>query len=515
MIYRFGVASFDTHKGELRRDGALVPIEPQVFALLRLLIENRERLVTRDEIVEQVWHGRIVSEAAISSRIKSARQAIGDDGAAQRLIRTIPKRGLRFVGEVTATPPASVAEPLAADVGQEPTTRPSIAVLPFDVVGARGVATTLAEALPHDLIAELSRLRWLFVIARGSSFRFRGPNVDVAQVRSQLNVRYLLSGTVEIDARTMALTVELCDTADGGVLWSERFRGPIETAHEIRERIVQAVIAALELQIPLNEAKRAQLKSPDNLDAWSAYHLGLHQMYRFSREGAAAAAALFERAIALDPGFARAHAGVSFCHFERAFLNFTDTPQEAASLARRSAEAGLEQDPLDPFCNLVMGRVFWLSGELEASLPWLDRAIALNPNYAQAKYARAWTETLMGQAREGQGNTDAAMRLSPLDPMAYGMFGVRAFTHMVLDEPGEAARWGERAACAPGAHSLIELMAAIGHKLNDEPGRARFWIDSARRRTPDLSSAQFHRAFPFRHGEARQRISRALDQLGV
>jgi TolB-like protein len=515
MIYRFGVASFDTQKGELRSNGALVAIEPQVFALLRLLIENRERLVSRDEIVERVWNGRIVSEAAISSRIKSVRQAIGDDGAAQRLIRTVPKRGFRFVGEVVALEPATVCAEAATEGHDEPAPRPSIAVLPFEVIGAGSGAQALAEALPHDLIAELSRLRWLFVIARGSSFRFRGPNVDINQVRAALRVRYCLSGSVEIDAGTMALTVELCDTTDGGVLWSERFRGPIEAAHEIRERIVQAVIGALELQIPLNEAKRAQLKSPENLDAWSAYHLGLHQMYRFSQDGAALATTLFEQAIALEPGFARAHAGLSFCHFERAFLNFTDQPQAAAGLARAAAEAGLEQDPLDPFCNLVMGRVFWLSGELEASLPWLDRAIALNPNYAQAKYARAWTETLMGQAVQGQANTDTALRLSPLDPMAYGMFGVRAFTHMVLDEPAEAARWGERAACAPGAHSLIELMAAIGHNLNGEPARARFWIDSARRRTPDLSSAQFHRAFPFRDGNARRRISRALDQLGV
>jgi TolB-like protein len=515
MIYRFGVASFDTQTCELRSDGALVPVEPQVFALLRLLIENRDRMVTRDEIIEQVWHGRIVSEAALSSRIKSARQAIGDDGTGQRLIRTIPKRGFRFVGDVMALPAGTVQSPEETLTAQQPAARPSIAVLPFDVVRGGSTAGALAEALPHDLIAELSRLRWLFVIARGSSFRFRGPNVDVDKVRSALKVSYCLSGSVQIDGRTMALTVELADTADGGVLWSERFRGPLEMAHEVRERIVQAVIGALELQIPLNEAKRAQLRSPDNLDAWSAYHLALHQMYRFSQEGAAQAAALFEKAIALEPGFARAHAGLSFCHFERAFLNFTNEPQAAAALARQSAEAGLEHDPLDPFCNLVMGRVHWLNGELEASLPWLDRAIAINPNYAQAKYARAWTETLMGRARDGQSNTDAAMKLSPLDPMAYGMFGVRAFTHMVLDEPAEAARWSERAACAPGAHSLIELMAAIGHNLNGEPARARFWLDSARRRAPDLSSAQFHRAFPFRDGSARQRISHALDQLGV
>ena len=307
MIYRFGTCSFDTAAYELRSNGAVVPLEPQVFALLRLLIENRDRLVTKDEILERIWNGRIVSEAAIASRVKSARQAIGDDGARQLMIHTLPKQGFRFVAEVeavAASPALAIREapdqPLAPS--NEPVARPSIAVLPFDVVGGEALAAGIAEALPHDLIAELSRLRWLFVIARGSSFRFRGADANIQRVREALGVRYCLSGVVETDASDIALTVELCDTRDGGVLWSERFRSGLEQVHEIRETIVQAVTGALELQIPLNEARRARLKAPESLDAWSAYHLGLHHMYRFSPDGNALAAALFERAPRRSPG---------------------------------------------------------------------------------------------------------------------------------------------------------------------------------------------------------------------
>lgn len=516
MIYRFGACSFDTDKCELRSDGAPVPLEPQVFALLRLLIENRERLVSKDEIIERIWNGRIVSEAAVSSRVKSARQAIGDDGGAQRMIRTVPKLGFRFVAEVEplSAPPAPASAQAAAEA-QEPAARPSIAVLPFATIGDSAAAAGVAEALPHDLIAELSRLRWLFVIARGSSFRFRGAEADVAQVRAALGVSYCLTGTVEMDARAMALTVELCDTRDGGVVWSERFRSAVEAVHEIRERIVQAVIGALELQIPLNEARHARLKSPESLDAWSAYHLGLREMYRFTRDGNARAAALFAQAITSEPGFARAHAGLSFTHFESAFLSFTEDAAGAAALAQRFAEQALEHDPLDPFCNLVMGRVFWLGGDLEASLPWLDRAIRLNPNYAQAKYSRAWTETLLGQGAQGRANVDAALSLSPLDPLAYGMLGVRSFSHMVLDERAQAAEWAERAARAPGAHALIELIAAVGHGLNGDQARASFWAQSARRRDPRLTSAHFLGAFPFREPAARRRIAEVLAGLGL
>ena len=195
-------------------------------------------------------------------------------------------------------------------------------------------------------------------------------------------------------------------------------------------------------------------------------------MYRFSKDGNALATALFERAIAREAGFARAHAGLSFTHFEDAFLNFAADAHEAATLAQRHAEASLEHDPLDPFCNLVMGRVFWLRGDLEASLPWLDRAIRLNPNYAQGKYSRAWAETLLGEGTAGRANVDAALELSPLDPLAYGMLGVRAFSHMVLDQSAEAALWAERAARAPGAHALIEMIAAVAHGLNGDEARA-------------------------------------------
>lgn len=518
MIYRFGTFRLDTSTYELRSGGDVVAVEPQVLALLRLLIENRHRLVGRDEIIESIWNGRIVSDAAISSRIKSARRAVGDDGATQQVIRTVPKLGLRFVAAVEVErglePAPAAPQPGPGDAPPAPPAEgPSLAVLPFAVLGEPGPSAWIAEALPHDLITALSRFRWLFVIARGSSFRFRGPEATLEKVREALKVRYCLSGAVEIDGAAMAVNVELSDTRDGRVLWSEQFQAPLAAVHEIREQVTQAVIGALELQIPFNEARRAQLSAPESLDAWSAYHLGLRHMYRFNQEGTARAAALFEQAIALEAGFARAHAGLSFAQFETAFLNFTDDAARAAALARRTAEAALERDALDPFCNLVMGRAFWLTGELEASLPWLERAVRLNPNYAQAKYSRGWSETMLGAADAGRASADAALSLSPLDPLAYGMLGVKAMSHMVTGDPAQAAEWGEQAARAPGAHPLIEMIAAVGHAMNGDEARAAAWAASARRRNPKLRAADFLQAFPFREAATRRRIAEALRRL--
>jgi TolB-like protein len=511
MQHRFGPYVLDVEQCELREDGVRRPVEPQVLALLTLLVENRHRVISKDELVERIWDGRAISDAAIASRVKAARQAIGDDGASQGAIRTIHKLGFRFVAPVETAAAAPADSPLEAP---EPG-RPSIAVLPFLCIDSAAAESVVAEALPHDLIVELSRLRWLFVIARGSSFRFRGPDVSLAQVKAALGVRYCLSGLVEMDGRFVIITTELADTRDGQVIWSERYRSPADGVHEVRHQIVQAIVAALELQITANEARHARLSAPENLDAWSAYHLALQHMYRFSREGNARAAVLFERAVALEPAFARAHAGLSFTSFESAFLKFADDDSDAAQGAHRHADRALDLEPLDPFCNLVKGRAFWLAGDLEACLPWLDRSIQLSPNYAQAKYSMGWTETLIGQAASARVHADEALSLSPLDPLAYGMRAVRSFTHLVDEDWARAAEWGEQAARTPGAHALVEMIAAVGHQLNGDAVRARYWRDASRKSHPGFTGSAFLTAFPFQVERTRRAVERALKEIEV
>ena len=512
MIYRFGPFELDTSKVELRARGEVCAVEPQVFALLVLLVENRERLVSKDEIIEKVWDGRVVSEAAIASRIKSARHVLGDDGKTQHLIKTIHRQGFRFVADTKVARAVVVDQRGDRPTGQSPyeTSRPSIAVLPFRSIGVAGAHAAIADALPHELITELSRLRWLFVTARGSSFRLRGSDADIGEIGRLLDVRYVLSGTVDIAGASLSVTVELIDTRDGGVVWAERFSGSIDDVHQIREVIRARILSSLEIQIPLHEAALARLSVTENLDAWSAYHLGLQHMYRFNRKDNAAATALFQQAITLDPGFARAHAGLSFVHFQTAFMRYSDDLAAEIALARRFALRGLELDPLDPFVNFTMGRTFWLEGDLESSLAWLERATSISPNYAQGIYARAWTESIAGLGLEGRRHVDLAMRLSPLDPLYYAMLGTRAFTHMAMGEDAEAANWAERAARSPGAHVLIALIAVAAHALAGDETRAASWAASVRSRSPTLARSDFFRAFPMKSETMKARVSKAL-----
>ena len=523
VIYRFGTFELDTSRVELRADGVVRPLEPQVFALLALLVENRERLLSRDEIIEKVWDGRVVSDAAVASRIKSARQALGDDGKAQRFIKTAHRLGFRFVAEVSvarspAAPQVADEAAAAADAGAAPaaeTVQPSIAVLPFRLIGSPGPYTAIGDALADELIIELARLRWLFVTARGSSFRLREPDADMGAIGRLLGVRYCLSGTVEVAGAGLAVTIELGDTRNDGIVWADRFSGALDDVHRFRADIGARILTALEARIPLHEAALARLAVPESLDAWSAYHLGLQHMYRFNRRDNAAATALFQQAVTLDPHFARAHAGLSFVHFQTAFLRHTDDLAGEIRLARRFAERGCEFDPLDPFVNFTMGRSFWLEGDLASALIWLERATSISPNYAQGIYARAWTETLAGQSLEGRRHVDLAMRLSPLDPLHYAMLGTRAFTHMVLGEDAEAALWAERAARAPGAHVLIAMIAAAAHGLSGDDVRAAAWAADVRARNPVLTREDFFRAFPMRPEATRARVADALLRCGL
>jgi TolB-like protein len=526
MIYQFGPYELDIAKVELRAGNTTCDLEPQVFALLAFLVENHDRLVSKGEIIEKVWDGRVVSDAAVASRVKSARQVLGDDGKSQKFIRTIHGQGFRFVANVRATrgPSATVvAEARKAvavdDVGAasqypDQTSRPSLAVLPFRLVGDGGRYAALAFALPAELIAELSRLRWLFVTARGSSFRLRASDTEVCDIGRLLRVRYCLWGTIELSDRRLAVAVELVDTADGGIVWAERFSGLIDDVHTMREDIRSRVLTALEIEIPIHEAALARLGSTENLDAWSAYHLALQHMYRFNRVDNATASTLFERAVTLDPLFARAHAGLSFIHFQTAFMRYTQDIAGETGLARRFAERGVELDPLDPFVNFTMGRTYWLDGDLESSLGWLERSTSISPHYAQGIYARAWAEALSARPQEGRVHVNLAMRLSPLDPLHYAMLATRSFTHTAVGEDAEAAHWAEHAARSPGAHVLIAMIAAVAHALNGDAVRAASWAASVRDRNAATNRDHFCRAFPMKSDAMRVRVLQALAHLG-
>jgi TolB-like protein/Tfp pilus assembly protein PilF len=488
---------------QLLADGYPIALRRKPLQILTALVEAGGALVTKDELIEAVWPGRVIEEGALQAHIAALRKAMGNDA---ELLKTI--YGVGYQLEVPAAQEASVASLHTISA------QPSIAVLPLISVGPRGAHAVIAEALPHEVIAELSRLHWLFVIARASSFQFRGADPDLARIAAVLGVDYCLSGTLEENGQRIAITLELADTRSLKVVWANRYDAQPKAVEVLRSDIVTDILATLELQISMNEAHRASLRESSDLDAWALYHLGLQRVFRSTAEDNAAANALFERAVGRDPGFARAHAGLSFTHFQNAFMRYVRATRSEAASARRHAERAMELDPGDPFANLVLGRSFWLTGEQERSKPWIDRALALNPNYAQGAYARALTDALLCDGQSGRRYADRAMALSPIDPMHYAMMGSRALSHAVRGEYTEAAQWSHRAANAPNAHVLIAMIAVLGQTLAGRWEAAAAWAETVRRASPGMDQEEFFSAFPFRDAAVRREFAEALHSQG-
>ncbi len=521
MAWVFGSFRLYPERFELTRDNEPVKLEPQVLALLILLIRNRARMVTKDELAEHVWQGRVVSDASISSRIRSAREAVGDDGQLQTTIHTVHGKGFRFVADVIETLPAQVAAPekrggtsQGNDRESPLAGRPSIAILPFRPLAIAPEHAILADAIPYEIIQALSRLRWLAVIARGSSFRFHQPDIDLDLVATALGARYVLTGVIEAMDRRLAVTLELSDTSSNEVIWGDRLASTVDCIDDLRSRIVMHLVTALEVYIPLNEAKIAQTSTIETLDAWANYHVGLQHLYRFTATDNLLARNCFERAIAMDPRFARAHAGLSFTSFLEAFLRLGPDVREAIKAARRHAERGLELDPLDPFANFTMGRSHWLTHDLDAAAGWLDRATQLNPNYAQGFYSTALTSMLTGDLVTTETSLDVALHLSPLDPLLYGIHGVRSQMFMQTGDYTAAARWGDKAADTSGAHYLIAMIALAANGLAGRNEQAARWRQVVRQRKPDATAADYFAAFPTRHTDSRSRIAAELRRHG-
>ena len=510
MLYRFDRFEIDVSAQELRCDDVVLAVEPQVFALLVYLVENRDRVVSRDDILEAVWHGRIVSEAALSSRVKAARQIIGDDGKAQRLIRTSHKRGFRFVGSVEVidrvTPVSAPALVPTAPMEQNedrlllPTgtqrlsgAEPSIVILPFQTIGEPGV---LAEGLSHDLITRLGRTRWLFVIARGSAFRFLGARESPADIARMLRVRYVATGSVQTDGRRIRIHATLTDATTGSEVWSEQFDRVRDDLFAIQAEISDAIAGAVESQIEFLERGRSLLKPSENLDAWEAYHRGCWHMYKFRPEHYEEAEGFFLRSIELDASSPRPFSGLSFVHWQRAFLEISKDRGGEMARAAELAETAIALDPRDPQGHHALGRAHLLAGDIEASERALQKAVDLNPSFAIGHYSLAYALYFAGLNEESQQAVSRAQSLSPYDPMRFAMLSLKAMSLISTGAAEEAATLMTQAVEESNAHYHILAIAVIAFAAAQKTEQSTHYLERLHALRPGYNSQTYLRAFP-------------------
>jgi TolB-like protein/cytochrome c-type biogenesis protein CcmH/NrfG len=410
---------------------------------------------------------------------------------------------------------AAAALASAASAGSGPPAKPSIAVLPFENLSGDAEQELFADGITDDVITLLSRVRWLFVIARTSTFTYKGRAVDVQTVAQEMGVRYVLEGSVRRAGQRIRVTAQLIDAATRHHVWAERYDREIEDVFVLQDEITEAIVAAVEPELGSAEQQSARRRPPDNLDAWSAYQRGLWHVYRFNKEDNAEALRLFEQAIALDDQFAPAHAGRSFAQFVIAFLGYSDRRDEAIEQAYLAAKQSVALDDRDAFGHWALARTHFLRREPESALAELEAALDLNPSFAQAHYFRGWVLSIAGRPEEALPHLDKAYRLSPRDPLLFAFMTVRAQTLILMGRHEEALEWATRAARQSNVHfhALGPLVSSLGHLGRiDEAKRA---LSELLQRRPDYSCTLVETSFPYRRRKDLEHYLEGLRKAGL
>jgi TolB-like protein/Flp pilus assembly protein TadD len=475
LRYLFEDYAFDPDRRELYRGAEVVPIAPQVFDLLDYLIRNRERVVSKDDLINAVWNGRSVSDAALTTRLNVARTTIGDSGEEQRLIKTLPRKGFRFVGQVREA--REVAGPNPGDALESALAvpdRPSIAVLPFENMSGDREQEYFADGMVEEIITALSRFKWLFVIARNSSFTFKGKAVDVKEVGRRLGVRYVLEGAVRKASGKVRITGQLIEAATGAHIWADRFERDMTDIFALQDDVTVAVVSAIQPKLLQTEIAMATRRRPEDLTAYDFYLRAIQQSRPLTREGLAEAFRLVQRSLELDPRFAYAAVLAAACHTENVVRNYAIDPQFERKEAVRLMRLALSLDDGDPDTLASAALISaLLVGDCETEIEMADRAVALNPNSYRAWHCRGWVYKIAGQPEEAIRSFERAMRMSPVDPQLYTAFTGMGFAFIELRRFDEAIVAGKKALRQnpgyPGPYRC--LASALAHLGRDAEAR--------------------------------------------
>ncbi|MGF6487696.1 TolB-like protein [Pseudomonas frederiksbergensis] len=517
----------DQERRELTLRGHVVAVGPQVFDLLLQLVSNSNRVMSKDDLLKAVWSGRIVSESTITSHINAVRKAIGDTGEEQRLVRTVARKGYRFVGEIKVdevgeTRQPDIEEPTPVDLKQTPAPtlvlpdKPSITVLPFQNMSGDPEQEYFADGMVEDIIAALSRIRWLFVIARNSSFTYKGRAVDVQGVGQTLGVRYVLEGSVRKSGNKIRITGQLIDATTGTHIWAERFEGMLHDIFELQDQIAESVVGAIAPQLERAEIERAKRKPTESLDAYDYYLRGMAKLHNGTREAIDEALPLFYKAIELDPEFASAYGMAAWCHFWRKLNGWMiDRPREIAEgarLARLAVELGRD----DAVALTRAGHALaHLAGDVDGGIALLDRARLLNPNLAPAWFLGGILRALRGETDAAIADLTHAVRLSPLDPEMFRMQVGMALAHFFAGRFDPASAWAEKAlGNLPCLLVSVALMAA-SHALSGRMDKAKQAMQRLHELDPSLRVSNLKDWLPIQRPEDFARFADGLRLAGL
>ena len=487
MQFVFAGCVLDGDRREFTRHAEPVAMEPQVFDLLLYLLQNRDRVVSRDDLIASVWNGRIVSESTLSTRITAARKAIGDNGEGQILIKTYPRKGIRFVGDLAIDRPAERPRSSIRTTGSiEWGGRPSVAVLPFNNLSGDAEQDYFSDGITEDIITALSKYRSLAIIARNSSFTFKGAGGDARSVGLKLGADYLVDGSVRRIADRVRVTVQLAETETGRQLWADRYDRDLRELFDLQDEITMAIAARVEPEVSAAERLRAERKAVPALHAWDFFRLGTKHFYKSTPADNREAQRLLRRAIELDPLLAEAYGFLSYA-LVVSMTRFDTEPnestlEEALTLGRKAVDL----DDQDAMIRFMYGRALLAAKAYGDALAELKIAIDLNPYLAPSYCGLGDSLAYEGRFDEAIPYFKKAIELSPYDPLRWAFYSYRALAHIFARQFDEAFEWSHKATRVPNAHfwAFAHRVSALGHlQKQDDLQIAK---DELLQRSPDF-----------------------------
>jgi TolB-like protein/cytochrome c-type biogenesis protein CcmH/NrfG len=481
-IISFDDFQIDTARGELRRGGEVVPLEPQVLDLIVYVASHPGVIITRDDLIEHVWGGRIVSDSAISTRINAARSALGDDGTAQRIIKTVPRRGFRFEASVGSAFPGA---PGRSD-------KPSIAVLPFENMSGDPEQAYFSDGITDDIITELSRYAELFVIARHSSFAYRDNATPAAEIAADLGVQYIVEGSVRRAGSRVRVTAKLIDPAQGNQIWAERYDRELVDIFTVQDEITTMIVNTLAGQIAQQHYKRVVAES----GAYDHVLKATEHALRIDPNDTQIARAEAHKALELDPQFARAHAILALSYIAEGNNFWTGDPAASLRNAYDASRNAVAIDPRDPWAHAMHGIAeLWHNRAHDRAIAAMRNSVELNPSNAQFHGLNAYVLAFCAEPEAALAEIDLARAMNPIFPPVF--LGFRGRALFMLRRIDEALPVLEQMVIQMPGHSNALAYVAAAYAAKGRTDEARQAIASLHETNPFYTLAAARRYLPF------------------
>jgi len=472
MRYQFGDYILDTDNYELCEHDTSLPVEPQVLELLVLLIENRGRMISKEEINEVVWRGRIVSEAALSSRIKSARKILGDNGKDQRIIQTVHKKGFRFVADVTTDVNIINCNVKPTRTFNEPPKKPAIVVLPFSNLSSNKEQEYLSDGITTDIITYLSKHRWLNVTARNTSFGYKGVETDSKSLGNELDVDYVVEGTIQRAGNRLRVNANLIDAKSGHQKWSDRYDRKVADIFSLQDELTGMIVSRIEPEIGVAERNKIVHSRPANLQAWDSYHLGIYHFFKFTQEDNLEAQRLLHYSQEQDRSFGEPFAWWAYAVILGMVYWDVEPSQEILNQALRACDTALSLDSQNAVFYALRARVLLARKEYNLAIAENEIAISMNPTLAAAYCGLGDSLAYEGRYIESIASFDKAIALSSNDPQRWAFYTYGALTLLFDHQYEKALKWLELASTIPNcqywtaAHKVVVLaLLERGHEM--------------------------------------------------